>query len=66
MNGIWLAVGSSPEPTIRTTAARNTLDGDVERLQHASCEAFFFAQQAEQEVLGGDAVVPQFPRLFLG
>ena len=40
-------------------------DGDVEGLEHARGEAFFLAQQAEQDVLGADVVVLQRPRLVL-
>ncbi len=41
------------------------LDGDVERLEHARSEAFFLAQQAEQDVLRPDVVVLQRPRFVL-
>ena len=42
------------------------LDSDVERLEHPRCEAFFLAQQAEQDVLRADVVVLQRPGLVLG
>ena len=41
------------------------LDGDVERLEHARGKTFFFAQQAEQDVLGPDVVVLESARLVL-
>ena len=39
--------------------------GDVERLEHTRGETFFFAQQAEQDVLGPDVVVLESARLVL-
>ena len=42
------------------------LDRDVERLEHPRGEAFFLAQQAEQDVLRADVVVLQRPCLVLG
>ncbi len=42
------------------------LDGDVERLEDAGREAFFFAQKTEQDVLRADVVVLQGARLVLG
>src|SRR4030095_10680490 len=41
-------------------------DGDVERLEDSRSEAFFLAQQAEQDVLSTDVVVLERPRLILG
>ncbi len=41
------------------------LHGDVERLEHTRGETFFFAQQAEQDVLGPDVVVLESARLVL-
>ena len=43
----------------------HTLDGDVERLEHAGGKTLLFAQEAEQDVLGADVVVLERPRLFL-
>ncbi len=43
----------------------NTLNRDVKRLEHARRKALFFAQEAEQDVLGADVVVLERPRLFL-
>src|SRR5262249_19834525 len=42
------------------------LDGDVEGLEDARGEAFLFAQQPQQDVLGADVVVLESPRLVLG
>src|SRR5689334_10011274 len=42
------------------------LDRDVERLEHARCEALLLAEQAEQDVFGTDVVVLERPRLVLG
>src|SRR5262249_30201439 len=44
----------------------DALDGDVERLEHPSGQAFLLAEQAEQDVLGADVVVLESPRLLLG
>ena len=43
----------------------DTLNCDVKRLEHARRKALFFAQEAEQDVLGADVVVLERPRLFL-
>ena len=40
--------------------------GDFERAQHARGHPVGLAQEAEQQVLGADVVVPQDPGLFLG
>ena len=42
------------------------LDRDVERLEHASRQAFLLAEQAEQDVLRADVVVLESARLVLG
>ena len=42
------------------------LDGDVEALEHAGGETLFFAEQAEQDVLGADVVVLEGAGLVLG
>src|SRR5438093_12592154 len=44
----------------------NLFDRDVERLEHARGEAFLFAQETEQDVLGADVVVLERPSLVLG
>ena len=65
VKGIWPWGDSSPEPTMRTTAARDLLDAHFESVEHARRDALLLAQQAEQQVLGADVVVLQGPRLFL-
>jgi len=44
----------------------NLFDRDVERLEHPRREAFLFAQEAEQDVLGADVVVLERACFVLG
>ena len=44
----------------------NALDGDVERLEHASGKPLLLAEEPEQDVLGADVVVLEDAGFFLG
>ena len=56
-----LLAGAHDPYHLRTDA----LDGDVERLEHARGQPLLLAQQAEQDVLGADVVVLEYPGLLL-
>ena len=62
LTGGDLLAGADDAHDLRADA----LDGDVEALEHASCQALLLAQEAEQDVLGADVVVLERPRLLLG
>src|SRR3954453_13838161 len=59
--GDFLA-GADDADDLRT----DTLDGDVERLEHPCGQALLLAEQAEQDVLSAYVVVLESPRLLLG